>query len=100
MEEAFLRFPHLSERIFDSLDDKSLTDCKGVSNSWYDYLIAQKFLETRIIQSIDFKLMTFKRVECPMCTEDFVEKNWLNLPVPRCCITSLLHLVSSYADLD
>ena len=65
MEEAFLRFPHLSERIFDSVDNKSLSNCKGVSKSWYDYLDAQKFLETRIIKSILIKSMTFKRFTFP-----------------------------------
>ena len=51
MEQAFLRFPHLSEAIFDSLDDKSLFGCKEVSKYWYVYLDVQKFLETRIIKS-------------------------------------------------
>ena len=51
MEETFLRFPHLSEAIFDSLDNKSLASCKEVSESWYVYLGAQKFLETRIIKA-------------------------------------------------
>ena len=51
MEETFLRFPHLSEAIFDSLDNKSLAACKEVSESWYVYLGAQKFLETRIIKA-------------------------------------------------
>ena len=72
MEEAFLRFPHLSERIFDSVDDKSLTDCKVVSKSWHVYLDAQKFLETRIIKSMLIKWMTFKRFRCPICNVDFV----------------------------
>ena len=53
MEEAFLRFPHLSENIFDSLDNKSLADCKEVSKSWYFYLDTQKFLQTRIIQNVE-----------------------------------------------
>ena len=53
MEEAFLRFPHLSENIFDSLGNKSLVDCKEVSKSWYFYLDTQKFLQTRIIQNIE-----------------------------------------------
>lgn len=51
MEETFLRFPHLSEAIFDSLGNKSLAACKEVSESWYVYLGTQKFLETRIIKA-------------------------------------------------
>ena len=48
MEEVILRFPHLSENIFSSLDNKSLADCKEVSKSWYFYLDGQKFLHLRI----------------------------------------------------
>ena len=38
MEQVFLRFSHLSETIFDSLDDQSLANCKEVSKSWYFYI--------------------------------------------------------------
>ena len=55
MEQAFLRFPHLSENIFDSLDNKSLADCKEVSKSWYFYLDVQKFLQPRIIKANKIK---------------------------------------------
>ena len=51
MEEAFLRFPHLSETIFDLLDNKSLAASKEVSKSWYFYLDNQKFLQPRIIKA-------------------------------------------------
>ena len=51
MEEAFLRFPHLSEAIFKSLNNKTLAGCKEVSKSWYFYLDSQKFLETRIVKT-------------------------------------------------
>ena len=51
MEEAFLRFPHLSEAIFKSLNNKTLADCKEVTKSWYFYLDSQKFLETRIMKT-------------------------------------------------
>ena len=51
MEEVFLRFSHLSETIFDSLDNPSLANCKEVSKSWYFYLDTQKFLQPRIIKA-------------------------------------------------
>ena len=57
MEEAFLRFPHLSETIFDLLDNKSLAASKEVSKSWYFYLDSQKFLQTRIIKANKIKLI-------------------------------------------
>ena len=47
MEEVFLRFPHLSETIFDSLNSEYLAKSKEVCRSWYQYLDEQKFLHTR-----------------------------------------------------
>ena len=38
MEEASLRFPHLTEQILEKLDNVSLTKLRKVSNSW-QYLI-------------------------------------------------------------
>jgi hypothetical protein len=42
MEELFLRFPHLSENIFEALDNKSFADSKEVSKVWYNYLDDRK----------------------------------------------------------
>ena len=47
MEEIFLRFSHLSETIFDSLNSESLAKSKEVCRSWYQYLDKQKFLHSR-----------------------------------------------------
>ena len=55
MEQAFFRFPHLSENIFDLLDNKSLADCKEVSKAWYFYLDVQQFLQPRIIKANKIK---------------------------------------------
>ena len=55
MEQAFFRFPHLSENIFDLLDNKSLADCKEVSKAWYFYLDVQTFLQPRIIKANKIK---------------------------------------------
>jgi hypothetical protein len=52
MEEVFLRFSHLSEAIFDSLDDQSLANCKEVSKFWYFYIDTQKFLQPRMARII------------------------------------------------
>ena len=57
MEEVFLRFPHLSETIFDLLDNKSLAKSKKVNKSWYFYLDSQKFLQTRIRKAKEDKLI-------------------------------------------
>ena len=50
MEKLFLIFPHLSEMIFDNLNDDSLANCKKVSRSWSIYLRQQKFVLIRIIK--------------------------------------------------
>ena len=47
MEEVFLRFSHLIENIFDSLNSESFAKSKEVSRSWDEYLDDQKFLQIR-----------------------------------------------------
>jgi hypothetical protein len=51
MEELCIRFSHLSEKIFDSLDNESLINCKDTSRFWFNYLNGQKFVEIRIIRA-------------------------------------------------
>ena len=63
MEQAFLRFPHLSENIFDSLDNKSLVDSKEVSKSWYFYLDTQKFLQIRIIKNVEETIERIQKID-------------------------------------
>ena len=50
MEEQFSRFPHISEKIFDQLDDQNLVKCRRISKSWCNYLDNQKILYIRIIK--------------------------------------------------
>ena len=49
MEEVNFRFQHLGEQIFNSLDNKSLVNCREVSRSWQNFLESQKFLHAKII---------------------------------------------------
>ena len=51
MEEICIRFSHLSEKIFDLLDNESIINCKEVSQFWFDYLDGQKLVEIRIIKA-------------------------------------------------
>ena len=44
-----MRFPHLSDMIFDHLDNQSLINCKIVSKTWSIYIREQKFYGIRII---------------------------------------------------
>ena len=50
MEILTMRFSHLSEMIFDHLDNHSLANCKIVSKSWSIYIGVQKFYGIRIIK--------------------------------------------------
>ena len=50
MEEIILKFPHLSEEIFDCLDNENMVNCKEVSKIWCDYISRQKRYHTRIIR--------------------------------------------------
>ena len=51
MEIFFSRFSHVTENIFDQLDDKRLVMCRIVNKSWKSYLDNQKFLQIRIIKA-------------------------------------------------
>ena len=50
METLTLKFPHLSEMIFDHLNNQSLYNCKIVSKTWSIYIGDQKFYGVRIIK--------------------------------------------------
>ena len=50
MEVVFLRFSHLSIRIFDLLDNASLSKCAQVSKIWCIYIKTEKFFHIRKIQ--------------------------------------------------
>ena len=50
METIILRFPHISEMIFDHLDNQSLANCKVVSKTWSIYIGEQKFYGIRILK--------------------------------------------------
>ena len=66
MEEVFVRFPHLSEQIFEKLSNKSLAETRKVSKIWCNNLDQQKFLEIRIIKATIEKF-------------DNVHKTWENV---------------------
>ena len=50
-ENICIRFSHLSERIFDSLDNQNLNTCKEASRFWFHFLDGQKFVQIRIIRA-------------------------------------------------
>ena len=60
MTEVFLRFPHLSEDIFNALDNKTFTICKEVSKVWDNYLNDQKFVQERRVRMIKKVIKKFQ----------------------------------------
>ena len=91
MEEVFLRFPHLSENIFDSLDNKTFAICKEVSTVWYDYLDDKKFVQERKVQMIKKLIKKFQldfqqslevvkaNISLSQYPTELMEYNWLKL---------------------
>ena len=51
MEVIFSRFSHLTEQIFNNLDNVCLTSCTQVSRQWQNYLENKRFLGIRMIKS-------------------------------------------------
>ena len=51
MEDSFLieRFPHIIEKIFEKLDNKSLTRCRGVCKKWQRFIDERKMPWIRIV---------------------------------------------------
>ena len=66
METLFLRFPHLSEAIFDQLENKSLVNCKCINNLWWGYIGSLKLMKIRIIEksleAMNVNQMSWKRI--------------------------------------
>ena len=63
MEVIFQSFTHISEKIFQYIDDASIEECRLVSKSWRSYLDHNKHVKIRLIQ---------KSVDC----YDQVEESW------------------------
>ena len=43
MDEAFLRFPHLPEQVFQKLDNKGLANSRVVGASWHNFIDARDY---------------------------------------------------------
>jgi hypothetical protein len=77
MENFFTRFSHLSQGIFNCLDNKCLCKTREISRSWHNYLDNQKLSQIRFIKGIleDFHKEThswtkFKFPKCLFLTEE------------------------------
>ena len=64
-EEVFLRFLHLSENVFEYLDNTSLAKCRKVGRSWQNHLDQQKLLQNQVHVCEDLKpLRNCSWVDC------------------------------------
>ena len=54
MEEVFLRFPHLGQKIFDQLDQASLKICTEVNQSWRKFIEDEKIHFKTLIRSYTY----------------------------------------------
>ena len=52
MEEVLVRFHQVGKRIFEELDNKSLTKCREVNKSWRGFIDGEKTVPFRIIKSL------------------------------------------------
>ena len=52
MEEVLVRFHQVGKRIFEELDNKSLTNCREVDESWRGFIDDEKTVPFRIIKSL------------------------------------------------
>ena len=85
METLNLKFPHLSEMIFDHLDNQSLSNCKVVCKTWSIYIGEQKFYEIRNIKETVKK---FNKLSKPWF-EVFKKANTENIMEFRKCLDQI-----------
>ena len=52
MEEVLLRFHQIGKKIFEELDDLSLTKCREINESWRGFIDGEKTVPFRIIKSL------------------------------------------------
>ena len=86
METLTMRFPHLSEMIFDYLDNQSLAKCKIVSKTWNIYIEEQKFYGIRIIKET---VERFHKLSNPWF-EVFKKANTCNIKELKSCLDQFL----------
>ena len=61
LENLMFRFSHLSETIFDHLDNQNLVNCKFVSKELNAYLSQKKFHQIRIIKETVSKFQELRQ---------------------------------------
>ena len=83
MEEVIARFPHLGEQILNSLRNKSLADCREVSQTWQEFISNERFYKNRIEDEMRFRSLC--RILPPRARKKLTKANILQQ------ITEYLH---------
>ena len=67
MEEVLLRFPHIGEGIFESLDEKSIETCRRLCRTWKNFIEDpnHKLLWIQIIKDHEKNTKVKEYVSCP-----------------------------------
>ena len=52
MEEVLLRFHQIGKKIFEELDNQSLTKCREINKSWRGFIDSEKTVPFRIVKSL------------------------------------------------
>ena len=74
MEEVLLRFHQIGKKIFEELDNQSLTKCQEVNETWRLFIEGKKTLPFRIIKSLtnipdDYLKKKFGKADLASVTE-------------------------------
>ena len=92
MGDMLIRFPHISEKIFNSLDNQNLIICKQVSRSWNDFIDRKKFFWIRNVQKC-VKKYNKEYNECPKKWNSYFQN--CNVETVRKFANSIRSLISS-----
>ena len=84
MEELFVRFPHLSEKIFSKLNYQSLVTCREVSKTWNDSIEVEKSSYLKIIKGYT------------KCSDELLEEILNNFKAPIILVSILNKIFSNF----
>ena len=90
MEEVLVRFHQVGKRIFEELDNKSLTKCREVNESWRGFIDDEKTVPFRIIKSLT------------NVHESYLDKNFgkVDLDSVKELVKNVQHVYSEFNKLD
>ena len=84
MEELFVRFPHLSEKIYSKLNYQSLVTCREVSKTWNNSIEVEKSSYLKIIK------------DYTKCSDELLEEVLNNFKAPIILVSILDKIFSNF----